>query len=47
MQDRYTADFGDYVKLALLRKIMPERRLAVAWFRNEEIEARGEGAQPG
>lgn len=32
MQDRYAGDFGDYVKLALLRALVPRRTLGVAWW---------------
>lgn len=32
MQDRYVGDFGDFVKLALLRALMPGYRLGVAWW---------------
>jgi hypothetical protein len=33
MQDRYAGDVGDFVKLGLLRALMPGRRLGVAWYR--------------
>jgi hypothetical protein len=32
MQDHYAGDIGDYVKLALLRKLGSGRRLGVAWY---------------
>ncbi len=32
MQHRYTGDIGDFGKLALLRALMPGRRLGVAWY---------------
>jgi hypothetical protein len=32
MQDRYTGDIGDYVKLAILRALVPGRRLGVGWW---------------
>jgi hypothetical protein len=32
MQDRYAADIGDYVKLALLRHLSEGRRLGIAWY---------------
>lgn len=32
MQNRYSGDIGDYIKLALLRGISEGRRLGVAWF---------------
>ncbi len=37
MQNRYVADIGDYVKLAVLRQLSRGRRLGVAWwlFRDE------------
>lgn len=32
MQNRYVGDIGDYVKLAILRKLAPGRSLGVAWW---------------
>jgi hypothetical protein len=32
MQNRYVGDIGDYVKLAILRALMPSERLGVAWW---------------
>jgi hypothetical protein len=32
VQNRYVGDIGDYVKLAVLRKLAPGRRLGVAWW---------------
>lgn len=32
MQDRYSGDVGDYVKLAILRALAPGRRLGVGWW---------------
>lgn len=32
MQNRYVADIGDYLKLAILRALSSERRLGVAWW---------------
>src|SRR5580658_4948809 len=32
MQNRYVGDIGDYVKLGILRKLMPGYRLGVAWW---------------
>lgn len=32
MQNRYTGDIGDYVKLAIVRALMPGRRLGVGWW---------------
>ena len=34
MQDHHTGDFGDYVKYALLRRLAPNRRLGIAWYKN-------------
>ena len=31
MQNRYTGDIGDYVKLSILRALSPGYRLGVAW----------------
>jgi hypothetical protein len=33
VQNRYVADIGDYVKLAILRELARGRRLGVAWWR--------------
>lgn len=32
MQDRYAGDIGDYVKLGLLRALLPDRELGVTWY---------------
>ncbi len=32
MQNRYVGDIGDFVKLALLRELAPDRRLGIAWW---------------
>ena len=32
MQDRYAGDFGDFVKLSLLRVLAKDRCLGVAWY---------------
>lgn len=32
MQNRYVGDIGDYVKLAILRALMPKMHLGVAWW---------------
>lgn len=32
VQDRYSGDIGDYVKLAILRNLSPGYRLGVAWW---------------
>jgi hypothetical protein len=32
MQNRYAADIGDYVKLALLRQLSVERKLGICWY---------------
>ena len=43
MQNRYVADIGDYVKLAILRTLAPGRSLGVVWwlFPNESRNADG------
>lgn len=43
MQNRYVGDIGDYVKLAILRALAPERSLGVVWwlFPNENHNADG------
>lgn len=33
MQDRYAGDVGDFVKLGLLRALMPGHRMGLAWYR--------------
>jgi hypothetical protein len=44
MQNRYVADIGDYVKLAILRRLAAGRRLGVAWwlFPDEHHNADGD-----
>ena len=44
MQNRYVADIGDYVKLAILRRLAPDRSLGVAWwlFPDEHHNADGD-----
>lgn len=32
MQDRYAGDIGDFVKFALLRALVPGKRLGIAWY---------------
>ncbi len=32
MQNRYVADIGDYLKLGILRALLPGYRLGVAWW---------------
>lgn len=43
MQDRYVGDIGDFVKLALIRALMPGQCLGVAWwlYPNESHNADG------
>ena len=36
MQNRYVGDIGDYVKFALLRCLMPDYKLGVAWWLYED-----------
>jgi hypothetical protein len=46
MQNRYVADFGDYVKLSILRALMgePQRvRLGVAWWLFPDERHNGDG----
>ena len=47
MQDRYVGDIGDYVKLAILRAIMPESRLGVAWWRYPNESHNSDGRHTG
>jgi hypothetical protein len=32
LQDRYAGDIGDFVKLAILRRVSPQKRLGVLWW---------------
>jgi hypothetical protein len=43
MQDRYSGDVGDYVKLGLLRALSPGRQLGVAWYRYPDEDHNGDG----
>lgn len=43
MQNKYAGDFGDYVKLALLRRIAPDRQLGVAWWLYPNEETKNDG----
>jgi hypothetical protein len=47
MQDRYVGDVGDYVKLAILRALMPGRRLGVAWWMFPDARHNGDGRHTG
>jgi hypothetical protein len=44
MQNRYVGDIGDFVKLGILRKLMPGYRLGVAWWlypdESQDLDAR-------
>jgi len=46
MQDRYTADIGDFVKYALLRYLAQGKRLGIAWYLYPD-EANGDGKHTG
>lgn len=43
MQDRYVGDFGDFVKLALLRALSPGYELGVVWYRVVDEFHNGDG----
>jgi hypothetical protein len=43
MQDRYVGDIGDYVKLAILRALMPGCSLGVAWWLYPDEAHNGDG----
>ena len=43
MQDRFAGDFGDYVKLALLKHLREGRRLNVCWFRTPDLITGNDG----
>ena len=43
MQNKYAGDIGDYVKLALLRALQPEKRVGVAWWLFPDEHETGDG----
>jgi hypothetical protein len=43
MQNRHAGDIGDYVKFAILRALMPGRRLGVAWWLYSDESHNGDG----
>ncbi len=43
MQDRYSGDIGDYVKLAILRALAPGQRLGIAWWLYPDEIHNGDG----
>lgn len=43
MKDQYAGDFGDFVKLSLLRRLSADRRLAVSWYRTPDDSTRQDG----
>jgi hypothetical protein len=43
MQHRYVGDFGDYVKLAILRALSPGRYLGIAWWLFPDESHNGDG----
>ena len=43
MQDRYVGDFGDFIKLALLRALQPRHRLGIAWWLYPNETHNGDG----
>jgi len=47
MQDRYSGDVGDYVKLAILRALAPGRQLGVAWWLYPDEDHNGDGRHIG
>lgn len=47
MQDRYSGDIGDYVKLAILRALAPDRRLGVGWWLYPDESHNGDGRHIG
>jgi hypothetical protein len=47
LQDRYAGDIGDYLKLALLRALMPGRTLGVAWWLFPDESRNGNGRHTG
>lgn len=47
MQDRYSGDVGDYVKLSILRALAPGRRLGVGWWLFPDETHNGDGRHVG
>lgn len=47
MQDRYSGDIGDYVKLAILRALTPGRQLGVGWWLYPDENHNGDGRHVG
>lgn len=47
MQDKYVGDIGDYVKLGLLRALMPDRKLGVVWYRVPDEANNNDGGKIG
>lgn len=45
MQDKYVGDIGDYVKLGLLRALMPDRKLGVVWYRVPDEAGNNDGGK--
>lgn len=43
MQDRYSGDIGDYVKLAILRALAPSQKLGVGWWLYPDEGHNGDG----
>ena len=43
MQNRYVADIGDYVKLAILRALAPDRCVGVVWWRFSDEDHNADG----
>ena len=47
MQDRYSGDIGDYVKLAILRALAPGQKLGVGWWLYPDESHNGDGRHIG
>ena len=47
MQDKYAGDIGDYAKLGLLRELMENRKLGVAWYRVPDETGSPDGGKIG
>src|SRR5882672_11970115 len=43
MQNKYVGDIGDFVKLALLRKLLPNYRLGLIWWLVADEQNKGDG----
>lgn len=43
MQHRFVGDIGDFIKMAILRALAPDKRLGIAWWMHPEQARDGDG----